>query len=62
VVNVFVNLALIPWLGATGVALGLLSGGLCSATLRYRCITTELGPKTFTNVADGEPQPAVAAQ
>jgi O-antigen/teichoic acid export membrane protein len=43
VVNVLVNLALIPSMGGRGVALGLLSGGLCSATLRYRCIARELG-------------------
>ncbi len=42
-VNLLVNLALIPWLGGVGVALGQLSGGLCSATLRYRFISRELG-------------------
>jgi O-antigen/teichoic acid export membrane protein len=42
-VNLTVNLALIPSMGGRGVALGLLSGGLCTATLRYRCIARELG-------------------
>ena len=42
-VNLLTNLALIPSMGGRGVALGLLSGGLCSATLRYRCIVRELG-------------------
>jgi O-antigen/teichoic acid export membrane protein len=54
VVNVLVNVALIPWLG---VALGLLSGGLCTVTLRYRCINAELGnPIAFTKVAETEPK------
>jgi O-antigen/teichoic acid export membrane protein len=48
-VNALVNLALIPTLGAKGVALGLLSGGLCSATLRYRCIARELGSPRWTS-------------
>ena len=42
-VNLLVNLALIPSMGGRGVALGLLSGGLCTVTLRYRCIARELG-------------------
>ena len=42
-VNFLVNLALIPSMGATGVALGLLSGGLCTTVLRYRCVGHELG-------------------
>lgn len=42
-VSVLVNLALIPSMGGKGVALGLLSGGLCSVILRYRCIARELG-------------------
>jgi O-antigen/teichoic acid export membrane protein len=41
--NLLVNLALIPALGGVGVALGLLSGSLCSAGLRYRCIVRRLG-------------------
>ena len=57
VVNVLVNVALIPWMGATGVALGLLSGGLCTVTLRYRCIAAELGnPLVFMKVAETEPK------
>ena len=42
-VNLLVNLATIPTMGGQGIALGLLSGALCSATLRYRCIARELG-------------------
>jgi O-antigen/teichoic acid export membrane protein len=42
-VNLLVNLALIPLMGARGVAVGLMSGGLCSAVRRYRCIAKELG-------------------
>jgi O-antigen/teichoic acid export membrane protein len=57
VVNGLVNFALIPWMGATGVALGLLSGGLCTVTLRYRCISAELGnPIAFAKVAETEPK------
>jgi len=52
VVNLLVNLALIPSMGGRGVALGLLSGGLCTTTLRYRCIAKELGsPKWFTFIS-----------
>ena len=43
VVNFLVNIALIPSMGATAVALGLLSGGLCTTALRYRCVVQELG-------------------
>ena len=43
VVNLLVNLALIPSMGGAGVALGLLSGGLCTTILRYRCVARELG-------------------
>jgi O-antigen/teichoic acid export membrane protein len=42
-VNFLVNLALIPSMGGRGVALGLLSGGLCTTALRYRCIAREVG-------------------
>jgi len=42
-VNFLVNLALIPTMGGRGVALGLLSGGLCTTVLRYRCVAQELG-------------------
>jgi O-antigen/teichoic acid export membrane protein len=42
-VNLLVNLTLIPSMGGRGVALGLLSGGLCTTALRYRCIARELG-------------------
>jgi O-antigen/teichoic acid export membrane protein len=43
VVNGLVNFALIPQLGAVGAACGLLSGGLCSASLRYVFATRRIG-------------------
>jgi O-antigen/teichoic acid export membrane protein len=50
IVNVIVNLALIRSMGANGVAVGLLSGVLCSAALRYRCIARELGSPKWHKV------------
>jgi O-antigen/teichoic acid export membrane protein len=40
--NVIVNLALIPLFGALGAAIGQLCGGLCSATIRYVCVTRKI--------------------
>jgi O-antigen/teichoic acid export membrane protein len=48
-VNLLVNLALIPSLGGRGVAIGLLCGSVCTATLRYRCIARELGSPKWTS-------------
>jgi len=50
-VNGLVNLALIPQHGAVGAAIGLLSGGLCSATLRYLFTTRRIGTLGWLRLA-----------
>ena len=49
--NALVNLALIPQIGAVGAAIGLLSGGLCSAALRYLFATRRIGALGWITLA-----------
>ena len=49
--NALVNLALIPQIGAVGAAIGLLSGGLCSAGLRYTFATRRIGALGWITLA-----------
>ena len=49
--NVVVNLALIPQLGAVGAAIGQLLGGLCTATLRYAFVTSRIGRPGWMTLA-----------
>ena len=50
-VNVLVNLALIPQLGAVGAAIGQLAGGLCSAGLRYTFATRRISALGWMTLA-----------
>ncbi|CAN0485408.1 unnamed protein product, partial [Phaeothamnion confervicola] len=49
--NVVVNLALIPQLGAVGAAIGQLAGGLCTSTLRYAFANWRVGRPGWMTLA-----------